>query len=815
MPCCIAAAARTLYALGCLTLLGPLGLAASLRADAPVAPKPRRILYNLDGDSCLTLKAGRQEPGPVTTEDLRLLVAELTPPGSHVDTLLVCVNAQVMYYPTQAGTLRGTLATEAERAQWPPGERQRFANVRAWFAAGVDPYAVLLAEARKRGLETLLTFRMNDAHGNDFLRTAFWRDHPECRLGNGALDFTHAAVRDYVFALIEEAMQRYDCDGLELDFQRFPRFFPDDPQTPPDARLTEERVAKLTGLVGRVRQMLTALGERRGRRLLLAARVPSDFGRAAPSYARARALGCDPVIWARKGWLDFLTVSEFLFVRYDLPIRPWKDLLPGLPVYGGIECAEGGKLEQCLTPAKYRRAARHLWRDGADGIYLFNFFTTREWATEAFEPPFEVLRELGDPAALAQQPVGPWETNRPIATVTRLLYQRHPGPRAAAMVARQYVGPNLELREWQGRERVSDVAEEQRARWSLDNGRTWSEWVPQQPSSLVDYGGVKASEGGWGDLYDPASGRLVQLWLRQFEVKGLFHNFTYCRTSTDLGRSWSAPEPLRYEAGEDFDPREPLRPAFLAHNQGYPGNSLLRRRDGTLVAVLAHANAPGDPDNAKRPWRMGSVSFLGRWDQAAGRYDWRPGKPVEISPTRSARGLMEPDAAELSDGRLLVVWRGSDTGWDGTVAREPGRKWFSLSTDGSRTLGPVEEWRYDDGARFYSPSSIHRFLRHGVTQKLYWIGNLCLTPPRGNHPRYPLILAEVDEEKAALRRSSVTVIDDRAAHQGRDVQFSNFSLLENRETHALELHLTTYGQEPDPQDWATADNWKYTITLGE
>ena len=45
---------------------------------------------------------------------------------------------------------------------------------------------------------------------------------------------------------------------------------------------------------------------------------------------------------------------------------------------------------------KYRRAARHLWDDGADGIYLFNFFTTRENGPAAFEPPFEVLRDLGD-----------------------------------------------------------------------------------------------------------------------------------------------------------------------------------------------------------------------------------------------------------------------------------------------------------------------------------------------------------------------------------------------------------------------------------
>jgi hypothetical protein len=174
---------------------------------------------------------------------------------------------------------------------------------------------------------------------------------------------------------------------------------------------------------------------------------------------------------------------------------------------------------------------------------------------------------------------------------------------------------------------------------------------------------------------------------------------------------------------------------------------------------------------------------------------------------------MEPEVAELADGRLLVVWRGSTHGWDGSVAKLPGRKFFSVSFDGGRTLTPPAVWKYDDGSDFYSPSSYHRVIRHSVTGKLYWLGNISDTPPSGNSPRYPLVLAEVDEAKAALKKGTVTVIDDRQAGQPAQIQFSNFSLLEDRETHQLELRLTTYGQEPDPADWATADNYKYFLKL--
>ena len=60
-------------------------------------------------------------------------------------------------------------------------------------------------------------------------------------------------------------------------------------------------------------------------------------------------------------------------------------MLKNLPVYG---CADSAG-----SAANYRLAAEHSWKDGADGIYLFNFFCPREGFVE---PPFEALKELGD-----------------------------------------------------------------------------------------------------------------------------------------------------------------------------------------------------------------------------------------------------------------------------------------------------------------------------------------------------------------------------------------------------------------------------------
>lgn len=365
-------------------------LAANVAADERKEPR-RRVLYNFDGDSCLSTKAGGKGPVKVLADDVRRLIEEVAYDGSRVDTVLVCINAQVMYYPTKVGSLRGTLATPAERAKWPASEKQRFENLQAFFDAGDDPYAIMLAESRRRGREALLTFRMNDDHGDDFLRTQFLVDHPDWRLGTeryrgrGALDFARDEVREHVFRLIEEAVRRYDSDGLELDFNRFPTFFKDG--------TTDERVAKLSALVERVRKLLDDVGRERGRRLILGVRVPSNYGRTPPTPETARQVGCDVPAWAKHGWVDYVAVCEFLFERGDLPIDAWKRAVTTVPVYGGIECTRGGG-QRNLTADDYRRASEALRKAGADGTYLFNFFTSRELGEKSYEPPFEVLRDL-------------------------------------------------------------------------------------------------------------------------------------------------------------------------------------------------------------------------------------------------------------------------------------------------------------------------------------------------------------------------------------------------------------------------------------
>ena len=150
--------------------------------------------------------------------------------------------------------------------------------------------------------------------------------------------------------------------------------------------------------------------------------------------------------------------------------------------------------------------------------------------------------------------------------------------------------------------------------------------------------------------------------------------------------------------------------------------------------------------------------------------------------------------------------------WRGTKTKEtPGHKWFSISADGGRTLQPVGEWKYADGSSFFSPSSIHQFFRHSVNGKLYWIGNISDTPPKGNAPRYPLFIAEIDEANIALRKDTLMTIDARGPSDTAELQLSNFTVLEDRETKQLEIYLTRYGEHADNINHA--DAYKYKLSF--
>ena len=141
----------------------------------------------------------------------------------------------------------------------------------------------------------------------------------------------------------------------------------------------------------------------------------------------------------------------------------------------------------------------------------------------------------------------------------------------------------------------------------------------------------------------------------------------------------------------------------------------------------------------------------------------------------------------------------------------PGRKWCCVSTDDGNTWSEVAALRYDTGEDFFSPATGGRLIRHSRTGRLLWIGNIIDENPRGNGPRYPVQIAEVDEAKVALVKDSVTVIDERGPEDSPALQLSNFKAYEDRESGEIVMVMARWFAEG--RDHWTAPAHEYRIRI--
>ena len=236
---------------------------------------------------------------------------------------------------------------------------------------GLDVYAKWIDRCRKWGISPWLSMRMNDIHYTDdehsWAHSDMWRNQPELRISKtGGLNYETPEVRARSMALIDELIERYQFDGLELDWMRFPnanfkfgRF--------------KEGAKLLTDFTREVREKLT---KKRGKSALLGARVPSH-----PDTALG--WGFDPVAWAKQGLVDRLVVTPmWATIEFDMPIGQWKTLTAGSKVQiqagleGLIRPFPASPLRTYNTLQTVRGASASLLDLGADGIYLYNYFDT-------------------------------------------------------------------------------------------------------------------------------------------------------------------------------------------------------------------------------------------------------------------------------------------------------------------------------------------------------------------------------------------------------------------------------------------------------
>ena len=358
--------------------------------------RPGRLLFNCDGSMvhCWGRAALPQNSGPLSRREFTDLV--FTPiEKTGVDTLLFSFGSgnvaeyqsNVLEWPGQADRFRFP-----ESRTWHGGvevdPKDQYLNPKSLADSGHNPPRIIVEECRRRGMRAFVSLRMNDIHDGQHPRgtlpnpelPTFKRINPDWLVPDldwwSALNFEVAQVRELKLRVVEEFFDRWDFDGIELDWLRHTFYFP--------RGLEREKGKYLTEFMRAVRRSLRQKAAERGRPIEIAVRVPERVEWCLEG-------GFEVPTWIREGLVDSLILGQGLTECRGL--SGFRELMGSrrIPIYPSLYPFGNGY--PIYPDEVIRGSAANLWRDGADGLYTFNWFFYGNWRSR-------LLREIAEPDLL-------------------------------------------------------------------------------------------------------------------------------------------------------------------------------------------------------------------------------------------------------------------------------------------------------------------------------------------------------------------------------------------------------------------------------
>ncbi len=383
------------------------------------------ICINEDNAHFYTLRS----PEEMTEDELKRVVDFYAQSGD-VKAIMFCANVQRALFDSSVWQpLWDGYEPDGDEHQpflrWIENSKERTLEVpnhgRLWVhnlwllnQRGIEHLRVWIERAREHGIAGWLTMRMNDVHTNDtiesFWHSKLWRERPDLwrREYNNeswwdrAFDYSKLEVREHHLKLVRELLERYQPDGLELDWIRSIFHFA------PGYEYAGCEI--LTDFVRQVRKLVDEVSERCGREIKLGVRLPE-------SPIVAKRLGMDGMRWIRENLVDQIVLSQWLSaINFDVSIEIWKDVIESRISGRDIKIAvnfststvpfnrdqlkRSGLKSLNNTIELLRGAGLNAYRKGADYVYLFNYCyyerTRREYLSQ-------ILSELGQPELMRKQ----------------------------------------------------------------------------------------------------------------------------------------------------------------------------------------------------------------------------------------------------------------------------------------------------------------------------------------------------------------------------------------------------------------------------
>jgi hypothetical protein len=250
--------------------------------------------------------------------------------------------------------------------------------IRQWLDQGIDWVEQLVAATRSRRLEVFWNHRICEVEclpngGVSRVPQPLKVAHPDWVLPatwwpQGTWNLAAPGLREYQVSVLRELAERYDLDGIQIDYSRHLPCLPVGHQW--------ELRDQVTIFMRQLRRMTLEVAQRRGRPLLLAAKVPQTVG-------GCHIDGFDLQSWGEQNLVDVLTLGSR---SMDVDVE-------------GVRTAVGPRvqLQPCFDDHHASNGYRYMPIEGLRGVFAnhlqrgANSVVTFNWS---IGPP-QVCRSMG------------------------------------------------------------------------------------------------------------------------------------------------------------------------------------------------------------------------------------------------------------------------------------------------------------------------------------------------------------------------------------------------------------------------------------